>query len=375
MKILEITNYTAGGCGVGMRVLKESQLLSARGHKVAIFSSNIVKGSEDLCSLEEKQSNVNIKRFPAMKLGGESYMHWNFTKEAIKYNPSVIIAHAYRHLHNLQALKVAKKLNCKIFLVTHAPFARETSRTWIQNKIVGLYDNLIGKNSLKRFDKIITITKWEEKYLEKLGIKKNKIIYLPNGVKDEFFKPIKIISKPITQIAYWGRISKIKQLESVSGAIALSINEDWTFKIRGPADKDYLKELNLLIKEKRLKDKEFIESLPYNSSEQIKGLDNSQIFILPSLSEGMPQTLVEAMARGRIVIGSDNEGNKELISDGKNGFIFKNGDERDLANILYRIKRLNQKEIGSLQKNARKTAERFMWNNIIQKIEQLISEK
>ena len=87
----------------------------------------------------------------------------------------------------------------------------------------------------------------------------------------------------------------------------------------------------------------------------------------------MPQTLVEAMARGRIVIGSNNEGNKELIQDEKNGFIFKNGDEKDLANILDRIKRLNQKEIILLQKNARKTAENFMWNNIIQKIESLIA--
>src|SRR3989344_5663053 len=142
MKILEITNYTAGGCGVGMRVLKESQLLTERGHQVTIFSSNIVKGSEDLCSIEEKQGRVNIQRFPSRRLGGESYMKFNFVKEALNLKPDVIIVHAYRHMHNLQALKIAQKLKCKIFLVTHAPFAREASRTWIQNKIVNLYDNL-----------------------------------------------------------------------------------------------------------------------------------------------------------------------------------------------------------------------------------------
>ena len=48
----------------------------------------------------------------------------------------------------------------------------------------------------------------------------------------------------------------------------------------------------------------------------------------------MPQTLVEAMARGKIVIGSDNEGNKELIKDSENGFLFKNGSAEDLANCL-----------------------------------------
>jgi hypothetical protein len=50
MRILEITNYTAGGCGVGMRVLNESKILSEKGHEVMIFSTNNVKGSKEICA-------------------------------------------------------------------------------------------------------------------------------------------------------------------------------------------------------------------------------------------------------------------------------------------------------------------------------------
>ena len=42
MKILELTNYTAGGCGVWARVKNEAELLSKRGYDVRIFSSNFI---------------------------------------------------------------------------------------------------------------------------------------------------------------------------------------------------------------------------------------------------------------------------------------------------------------------------------------------
>ncbi len=374
MRILELTNYTAGGCGVGMRVLKESKLLASKGHKVNVFSTNMVKGTGQICSREEELEGVKIKRFPAKKLGGESYMKWDFTKEALEFKPDVIITHAYRHLHTSLALKLAKKLGCRVFLVTHAPFGREKTRSWFENIIVGIYDSFFGKANLKKFDKIMTITKWEEKYLENLGVPKNRIEYIPNGVSDEFFKPIKKIDKnKLKQISYIGRISPIKSLETISYALALREDYGFLVKIRGPADPNYLKMLKSIVTEKNLDKKEFFIEGPYNSKEQIKWLDEIGVFILPSKSEGMPQTLVEAMARGKIVIGSDNEGNKELIEDKKNGFLYKNGDANDLAKVFDRLTKLNQSEISNLQKNARKKAELFKWEYLIKKLEKVIS--
>ncbi len=373
MRILELTDYTAGGCGVGMRVLKEAQLLANKGHEVTVFSTNHIKGSEAICPKQEKIAKVTIKRFPAKKLGGESYLHWNFSSEAVKFNPEVIIAHSYRHPHTTKALKVSKKLRCPIFLVTHAPFAREKSRTIMQNIIVKLYDQFIGKHTLNKFTKIITITQWEQVYLHNLGIKDNRIEYIPNGISEEFFIPIKKVNKNnINKIIYIGRISPIKNLEIVSYALAYPIEKGFMIKIKGPADKEYLKKLKSIVKENNLQDREIFVPESYNSIEQINELDRAGIFILPSKSEGMPQTLIEAMARGKIVIGSDNEGNKELIKNEKNGFLFKNGDAEDLVRVLNRINNLTQKEIDSLQQYARKTAEKFRWSEIIDKLEKII---
>lgn len=369
MRILELTNYTSGGCGVGMRTLREAQFLSEKGHKVMVFSTNREKGTGRLCVPEQNIGQVHIKRFPRIRLGGESYMYWNFTKEALNFKPDVIITHAYRHHHTTKALSIAKKLKCKVFLVTHAPFERKKSRSWLANKVVQIYDNIFAKRILNKFDKVIAITQWEIPYLKKLGLKENKLEYIPNGISEIFFKPIQKIDKDkITKIVYTGRISPIKDLETISYALAYKREDDFSIRFRGPADESYLKKLKNLAKEQKIENREIFISKPYSPIEQINELQNGAVFILPSKSEGMPQTLVEAMAMGRIVVGSNNEGNKELIRNGKNGFLFEIGNYKSLGIVLDKIKKLNQKEISRLQANARKTAEKFKWGNIISKM-------
>lgn len=185
MRILELTNFSKGICGVFARVKEESKRLS-KNHEVMIFSSNFTKGSNEIAERNDEIYNVRIKRFPAKNLGGESFMFWDFEKDAIAFNPDVIICHSYRHPHTIKALKIKKKLNCKVFLVTHAPFDRE--RGFLQNFIVNLYDVIIGTRSLKKFDKVIAITKWEIPFLKSLKVNEEKIAYIPNGIPKEFFK-------------------------------------------------------------------------------------------------------------------------------------------------------------------------------------------
>jgi sugar transferase (PEP-CTERM/EpsH1 system associated) len=66
----------------------------------------------------------------------------------------------------------------------------------------------------------------------------------------------------------------------------------------------------------------------------LPGLD---IFVLPSLSEGMSNTVLEAMAAGLPVIASDVGGNRELIESERTGVLFPSGDDRALAEQLARL--------------------------------------
>jgi len=376
MKILELTHFSSGVCGVWQRVKQESQLLSQHGYEVTIFSSNATKGSNELAKQEDfLKNNIKIKRFPFIKLGGESFMSWRFEKEALAFEPDIIIAHVYRHLHTTRALKVSEKLrkkgkNCKVFLVTHAPFIEDNfTRSIISKIFVNVYDKIITPYLINKFDKIISITKWELPYLLNLGIKKEKIVYIPNGIPQEFFKLKKISKTKKNNILFLGRISPIKNLELIINSLKniKTLNLD----IVGPYEKNYKRILDTLIKKSKLKGHINFLLPIYDLSKKINLIDNYNIFILPSKREAMPQSLIEAMARGKIVISSNTQGGKEIIENNKNGFLFDLEVEDSLIKSLEKTINLTSIQKSKIQKNAIKTAEKFKWNLLIKNLEKL----
>ena len=60
----------------------------------------------------------------------------------------------------------------------------------------------------------------------------------------------------------------------------------------------------------------------------------SDVIIIPSMKEGLPNVLLESYANRRPVIGSDAGGNPEIILHGKTGFVFKCGDSNALSKLL-----------------------------------------
>jgi glycosyltransferase involved in cell wall biosynthesis len=61
------------------------------------------------------------------------------------------------------------------------------------------------------------------------------------------------------------------------------------------------------------------------------------VLVLPSVREGLPNVVLEAMAAGLPVIASRAGGNVELINDGVDGLLFDVGDERQLASTIARL--------------------------------------
>ena len=73
----------------------------------------------------------------------------------------------------------------------------------------------------------------------------------------------------------------------------------------------------------------FIGRVP---NKELPSIYNSyQYFVLPSLYEGMPKTLIEAMACGCVCIGTNVMGTNEVLKDGINGFLAKGVDAESLA--------------------------------------------
>lgn len=371
MKILELTNFSAGACGVFTRVFQESIELKKKGHEVLILSSNAIKGSNELAPEHEIREDIKIKRFPFSRLGGESYMSWDFEQAALEFKPDIIIAHSYRHPHTKKALKIAKQLDIKCFLVTHAPFIEDNkTRSFFDGLAVNFYDKFIGKKIINQFTKIIAITHWEMPYLEKLGAKKDKIVYIPNGISKEFF--IQRTAPEQDKILFFGRISPVKNIENLINALAL-IKNKIKLEIVGPAEIDYMVSLKYIVKEKNLEESITFADAIYNIKDKITKIDSAKIFILPSKSEAMPQALIEAMARGKLVIASRTNGAKEIIKDNETGLLFDIDSEHELAQLIdFSLDANNKLKIKNIKEHAKEHAKAYSWDNLSQLLEDTI---
>ena len=116
MKVLILCPYTSGICGVWERAKNEALIYKQQGEEVHIFSSNAVKGSNEIAQPEDKlDGTIPIKRYSYKKLGGESFMTWDkqWIQDACALSPDIIMAHNYRHPHTTGALEVAKMLDRK----------------------------------------------------------------------------------------------------------------------------------------------------------------------------------------------------------------------------------------------------------------------
>ncbi|MFA5173817.1 MAG: glycosyltransferase family 4 protein [Candidatus Pacearchaeota archaeon] len=374
MKILEISPFSAGICGVWTRVFGEASRL-AKKHDVYIYSSDIYRGSNEKkkAKFYEEIDNLRITRFPTKGSFGQNTFFWNYKKQALKLKPDIIITHAYRQYYSTKALEIAKKLNIPCFLVTHAPFLDPKLRNWKLNLAVSIYDFFIGRRILNQYSGIIHITQWELPYLKSLGVEDEKLIYLPNGIPNEFFST-KLNKAFNNKILFLGRVAPIKNLEILIRAIYLLKDKNINLDIVGPAEENYKNELIKLIKKLGLEENIKFYPAIYKLKEKINLIDKYGLFVLPSKREGLPQSLIEAMARERIVISSSTMAGKELIKPGENGFIFEIGNENQLAEIFKKILNMSKKQKEKIQKNARISVKKFAWNKLIKNIEDILAK-
>lgn len=368
-KILQICNFSSGISGVWTRVLEDSKELIKRGYEVHVFSSNKQEDGKLVSQNKEIKKEIDITRFPVTKQQG--YALWfNFEEEALKLRPDIIICHGLRKPYLKPALNIAKKINAKCFCVTHAPFIDKELRSNKLNMIIWFYDKFIGKKIMNSFDKVIAICKWEKENLLDLGCNENKIEYIPNALPNEFFVQDKKEEKK--KILYMGRMHPVKEIEVLIKALSnvkKSTHIEHVLEIVSSKGSEYQKELYNLAKELRVP--AYFTGPIYNLNKKIRKIDEAEIFVLPSAKESLPFGLIEAMARGKIVVATRTKGGEELIKDCKNGFLFDVRDDYELKLILEKINKMSKEEKDEIKVEAEKTAEQFKVLNVMEKWEEL----
>lgn len=180
----------------------------------------------------------------------------------------------------------------------------------------------------------------EEKICKTYSVSKEIFKTIINGVDTKKFSPnfnsrslkeqLAIQENQIV-IGSVGRFVSVKNYPSLIRAMSLIVKKIPNVKLLLAGDGPERSTLENLIVE--------LELAPYISllgrREDVSELMNLyDIFVLPSFSEGLSNTLLEAMACGTPVVASDVGGNKEIVAEGITGNLYPSDDSDKLAKLL-----------------------------------------
>lgn len=134
---------------------------------------------------------------------------------------------------------------------------------------------------------------------------------------------------------YVGRLAYGKGLEFLIKSLAKI--KDFKFKLTIIGDGVLKGELMALVSFYKLSKMVDFRGHIYFGKELLNEYSSHDILILPSFSEGFPQVVIEAMARGTLVVATRVGGIPDLIQDGITGFLFNPGDEIEFLRIISKI--------------------------------------
>lgn len=206
-----------------------------------------------------------------------------------------------------------------------------------------------------------TLSQSKKKEIEEFyNLSSDEIKVIPPGIKKRKNKfSEKTLNKPINIITVC-RISKEKNLDLIIKTAIKYREKGFNFKVLG--DGPEKKRIDELIIEHKLENKVymygFIEDIyPY--------LEESDIFLLPSIYEGFGHVFLEAMSVALPCIGINPKfgyivATNEFIEDGKNGIMINNNPDE-----LYKAVKMitqNYEYYNKMRYWALKTANKFSWN-------------
>ena len=183
------------------------------------------------------------------------------------------------------------------------------------------------------------------------------------------------INLPI-KLLYFGRLNHDKGVHTAIQAMGLlkeqGLANKLEFTILGSGDQDYEARLRQMVKDLGLSEE--IKFLPHVKRDDIPGLlSKFDVFLFTSIGpEAMARSVMEAMASGLLVIGTEIGGQVEMLVHGENSLTFKPGDFKGLADHISRILHDLQLREMLARSGQSMVLERFTLDRMVDELETLL---
>ncbi|WP_043884613.1 glycosyltransferase, partial [Vibrio antiquarius] len=102
-------------------------------------------------------------------------------------------------------------------------------------------------------------------------------------------------------------------------------------------------------------------------------IEECTVFVLPSYHEGLPRTVLEAMAIGRPILTTDVPGCRETVVDGLNGFLVERGNVEQLASRMIWFVENSEKLSGMAQVSRAMVEEKFDVNKVNEDLSRIMN--
>ena len=242
------------------------------------------------------------------------------------------IVHAHTPRTALIGRIAASRAKVPFVYHVHSPTSRDSTRrlhNWLNTKI---------ENWSIRDAELITVSQSLGRHVEQLGFSSERITVVPNGVP--VAKTTRSSTLPSGQWTL-GTVALFrprKGTEVLVDAIARLRDAGHNVRLRAVGSfetSDYENELKSRTGKLEIEDYVDWTGFTRNVNAELAKMD---LFVLPSLfGEGLPMVVLEAMAAGVPVVGTNVEGVPEAIRDGVDGVIAEPRDATDLARAIEKI--------------------------------------
>jgi L-malate glycosyltransferase len=271
---------------------------------------------------ELRAAGVPVVRFPVTSFIGPSVISglaamWRYIREH-----KIRLVHTFDVPLNLFGVPAARFF--RVSCVLSSQRAHRALTPGIRRRLLRLTDRMV--------DGIVVNSEVVRRELIEADRVPPRLIYLCyNGVDAAFFESDR---RPVTGPIVIGVICALRSEKSVKTLLeafaSLKVPQTAT-RLRIIGSGPSLPSLEQLARKLHLDDRCTFEPDTKNVPAALEGID---IFVLPSLSESLSNSLMEAMASGCCVVASKAGGNPELVTDQQTGLLFPPGDSAALAACL-----------------------------------------